>query len=108
MVLWIALFDPREAAPRLRFIHAGTATLFEPDRPATCPSDKAGRETADKPANRPLRPSENWFGPEHGVHIHDMHQHEVASHATQHGIRSLPAVVIDGKLAGCSAGWGCR
>ncbi len=45
-------------------------------------------------------------GPEHEIHIHDMHQHEVASHATQHGIRSLPAVLIDGKLAGCCAGRG--
>ena len=45
-------------------------------------------------------------GAEHEVQVHDMHQHEVASRATQHGIRSLPAVVIDGKLAGCCAGRG--
>jgi len=43
---------------------------------------------------------------EHEVHIHDMHQKEVASKATEHGIRSLPAVVIDGKLAGCCASRG--
>ena len=43
---------------------------------------------------------------EHEVHIHDMHQNEVASRATEHGIRSLPAVVIDGKLAGCCANRG--
>ena len=43
---------------------------------------------------------------EHEIHIHDMHQKEVASQATKHGIRSLPAVVIDGKLAGCCASRG--
>jgi glutaredoxin len=45
-------------------------------------------------------------GPQHEVHVYDMHQHDVASRATQHGIRSVPAVVIDGKLAGCCAGRG--
>jgi len=45
-------------------------------------------------------------GSEHDVQVHDMHQHEVASKATNHGIRSVPAVVIDGKLAGCCAGRG--
>ena len=45
-------------------------------------------------------------GADHEVHIHDMHQQEVASRAKQHGVPSLPAVVIDGKLAGCCAGRG--
>ena len=45
-------------------------------------------------------------GPDHEVQIHDMHQHDVASRAKQHGVRSLPAVVVDGKLAGCCAGRG--
>jgi hypothetical protein len=45
-------------------------------------------------------------GSEHEVQVHDMHQHEIAGRAKQHGIRSLPAVVIDGKLAGCCAGRG--
>lgn len=45
-------------------------------------------------------------GADHEVHIHDMHEQEVASRAKQHGVRSLPAVVIDGKLAGCCAGRG--
>lgn len=45
-------------------------------------------------------------GADHEVHVHDMHQKEMASKATQHGIRSIPAVVIDGKLAGCCAGPG--
>ena len=45
-------------------------------------------------------------GSDHEVEIHDMHQHDVAARAKQHGVRSLPAVVIDGKLAGCCAGRG--
>lgn len=42
----------------------------------------------------------------HEVVIHDMQKGEVASRAKQHGVRSVPAVVIDGKLAGCCAGRG--
>ena len=42
----------------------------------------------------------------HEVVIHDMHQSEVASKAKHYGVRSVPAVVIDGKLAGCCAGRG--
>lgn len=45
-------------------------------------------------------------GSDHEVHVHDMHKEGVASQAKQHGVRSLPAVVIDGKLAGCCAGRG--
>jgi glutaredoxin len=45
-------------------------------------------------------------GSDHEIEIHDMHQKEVATRAKQHGVRSLPAVVIDGKLAGCCAGRG--
>jgi glutaredoxin 3 len=45
-------------------------------------------------------------GSDHDVHVHDMHQQEVASRATQHGIRSLPAVLINGKLAACCSGRG--
>ena len=40
-------------------------------------------------------------GTEDELVVHDMHQHEIASRAAQHGVRSLPAVVVDGKLAGC-------
>jgi glutaredoxin len=43
-------------------------------------------------------------GSEHDVHVHDMHQHETASRAKQHGIRSLPAVVIDGGMSGSQSG----
>jgi glutaredoxin len=45
-------------------------------------------------------------GSDHEVQIHDMHQQEVASRAKKHGVRSLPAVMIDGNLAGCCAGRG--
>ena len=33
--------------------------------------------------------------------IHDMRQKDVAARAKQLGVRSVPAVVIDGKLADC-------
>jgi glutaredoxin len=42
----------------------------------------------------------------HEVHVRDMQQHETAAQAKRLGIRSLPAVVVDGKLAGCCAGRG--
>ena len=45
-------------------------------------------------------------GSEHEVLVHDMHQQEIASQAAKHGIRSVPAVVINGKLAGCCSGRG--
>jgi len=35
-----------------------------------------------------------------------MQKSEVASQAKGYGVRSVPAVVIDGKLAGCCAGRG--
>ncbi len=40
------------------------------------------------------------------VEILDMHQQEVIKKARQYGIRSVPAVVVDGKLADCCAGRG--
>jgi glutaredoxin 3 len=45
-------------------------------------------------------------GPTHDIEIHDMHQTQVAARAKQHGIHSLPSVVVDGKPAGCCAGRG--
>jgi glutaredoxin 3 len=45
-------------------------------------------------------------GSNHDIEIQDMHQAHVAARAKQHGIRSLPSVVVDGKLAGCCAGRG--
>ncbi len=39
----------------------------------------------------------------HEVHVRDMQHHETASQAKRLGSRSLPAVVVDGKLAGCCA-----
>jgi glutaredoxin 3 len=35
-----------------------------------------------------------------------MHQAHIAVRAKQHGIRSLPSVVVDGKLADCCTGRG--
>jgi len=40
------------------------------------------------------------------VSVLDMHEPHVASRASRLGIRSVPAVVIDGKLADCCAGRG--
>ena len=40
------------------------------------------------------------------VTIHDMRDIEVAKRAKSLGIRSVPSVVIDGKLADCCAGRG--
>lgn len=45
-------------------------------------------------------------GSSHEVATHDMHKSDVAAKAKQYGVRSVPAVVIDGKLAGCCAGRG--
>ncbi len=40
------------------------------------------------------------------VIVHDMKDIQVVSRAKKLGIRSLPAVVIDGKLASCCSGRG--
>lgn len=40
------------------------------------------------------------------VLILDMHKPETAEKARRYGIRSVPAVVVDGKLAACCAGRG--
>lgn len=40
------------------------------------------------------------------VLVLDMNKPDVAEKAKQYGVRSVPAVVIDGKLAGCCAGSG--
>jgi glutaredoxin 3 len=40
------------------------------------------------------------------VHVRDMQHRETATQAKRLGIRSLPAVVVDGKLASCCAGRG--
>jgi len=45
-------------------------------------------------------------GSAHEVVIHDMHKAEVAQRAKEYGVRSVPAVVVDGKLASCCAGRG--
>jgi glutaredoxin len=40
------------------------------------------------------------------VEVQDLHDPNVAEKAKELGIRSVPGVVIDGKLAGCCAGRG--
>ena len=45
-------------------------------------------------------------GSSHEVVIHDMHQSDVASKAKHYGVRSVPAIVVDGKLAACCVGRG--
>jgi glutaredoxin len=45
-------------------------------------------------------------GDEHEIQIHDMHREGVARSAKRHGVRSLPAIVIDGELSGCCVGRG--
>ena len=45
-------------------------------------------------------------GPEQQVHVRDMQHAGTAARARDLGIRSVPAVVVDGKLAGCCAGRG--
>jgi len=40
------------------------------------------------------------------VEILDMHRPQVAKKAQAYGVRSVPAVAIDGVLAGCCAGRG--
>ncbi|MFN2455366.1 MAG: thioredoxin family protein [Pyrinomonadaceae bacterium] len=40
------------------------------------------------------------------VEVLDMHQPEVAARAKQFGVKSVPAVIIDGKLADCCTGRG--
>ena len=45
-------------------------------------------------------------GHEHEVVIRDMQQADTADRARALGIRSLPAVVVNGALAGCCSGRG--
>jgi glutaredoxin 3 len=45
-------------------------------------------------------------GTSHEVVIHDMQKSEIASKAKNYGVRSVPAVVVDGELASCCAGRG--
>jgi len=42
------------------------------------------------------------------VQILDMHDKKIAAKAKQYGVRSVPAVAIDGKLAGCCTGRGVQ
>ena len=40
------------------------------------------------------------------IEVHDMHKPDVAAKAKGYGIKSVPAIVINGKLAGCCSGRG--
>jgi glutaredoxin 3 len=40
------------------------------------------------------------------VQVLDMHQPDVAAKAKQYGVKTVPAVAINGKLAGCCSGRG--
>jgi glutaredoxin 3 len=40
------------------------------------------------------------------IEVHDMHKPEVAAKAKSYGIQSVPAVVVNGKLASCCSGRG--
>src|SRR5712692_9735408 len=40
------------------------------------------------------------------IEVLDMHQASVAAKAKQYNVRSVPAIVVDGKLADCCAGRG--
>jgi len=42
------------------------------------------------------------------VQILDMHDKKIAAKAKRYGVRSVPAVAIDGKLAGCCTGRGVQ
>lgn len=44
--------------------------------------------------------------PSCAIEVHDMHDIAVAQRATALGVRSVPAVAINGQLAGCCAGRG--
>lgn len=48
----------------------------------------------------------NVAGAEHTVQVNDMQHGDTAARAKELGVRSLPAVVINGKLAGCCASRG--
>jgi glutaredoxin 3 len=45
-------------------------------------------------------------GSSNEVEVLDMHEEDVSAKAKDYGIRSVPAVVIDGTLADCCAGRG--
>jgi glutaredoxin len=40
------------------------------------------------------------------VHVLDMHKPEVALKAKEYGVKSVPAVAVNGQLAGCCSGRG--
>ena len=53
-----------------------------------------------------IRTVKDIAGSSSEVEVLDMHDARVSAKAKQYGIRSVPAVVIDGTLADCCAGRG--
>ena len=53
-----------------------------------------------------VRTVEDIACPSCEVEVLDMHRPEVAARAAGYSVRSVPAVVVDGQLAGCCAGRG--
>lgn len=62
---------------------------------AGCPACEEAVETVNRIA-----------GESSEVEVLDMHRPEVAARAKEYGLRSVPAVAVDGKLADCRAGRG--
>ncbi|MDQ3802361.1 MAG: thioredoxin family protein [Acidobacteriota bacterium] len=62
---------------------------------AGCPACESAVQTVNRIA-----------GPCCEVEVLDMHRPEVAEKAERYGVRSVPAVAVDGKLADCCAGRG--
>jgi glutaredoxin len=66
----------------------------------------AGCSTCKETIEMVKRLAGSLAGSSHEVVIHDMQKLETATKAKNYGVRSVPAVVIDGKLASCCAGRG--
>jgi len=62
---------------------------------AGCPCCEDAIQTIKSIAN----PSDN-------IEVLDMHNWDIATRARQYGVKSVPAVAIDGKLAECCTGRG--
>ncbi len=78
----------------------GTLHVPRVDRP-----DPLQRKDVAADSDR-YRAIEPWACPSCEVSMLDMHDADVARRARSHGIRSLPAVLIDGVRADCCTGRG--
>ena len=59
-----------------------------------------------RPCKETIEMVKRLAGSSHEVIVHDMQKNDMAKKATEYGVRSVPAVVVDGKLASCCAGRG--